>query len=238
MSMKSMTMIPPMSRSLSWRTTSFTASRLFFVDRVLEPLRRLLRARADEAAGVDVDDRERLGVVEDEVSAGREVDAAVEGRRDLLLHPVPLEQRLLLLRAVDALDHVRRGLLQVADDPLVRAVVVDVRGARSRPRTGRARSAAAAPPPGRRASGALGGLRARLDRLPEPLQEDEVALDVLGGRALGRRADDDAALSTGDVLEDVLQPLPLGVLEPARDAEALAVRDVDEEAARAARSRS
>ena len=30
MSMKSMTMIPPMSRSRSWRTTSFTASRLFF----------------------------------------------------------------------------------------------------------------------------------------------------------------------------------------------------------------
>jgi hypothetical protein len=31
MSMKSMTMIPPMSRSRSWRTTSATASRLFFV---------------------------------------------------------------------------------------------------------------------------------------------------------------------------------------------------------------
>ena len=31
MSMKSMTMIPPMSRSRSWRTTSLTASRLFFV---------------------------------------------------------------------------------------------------------------------------------------------------------------------------------------------------------------
>jgi len=29
MSMKSMTMMPPMSRSRSWRTTSFTASRLF-----------------------------------------------------------------------------------------------------------------------------------------------------------------------------------------------------------------
>jgi hypothetical protein len=31
MSMKSMTMIPPMSRRRSWRTTSLTASRLFFV---------------------------------------------------------------------------------------------------------------------------------------------------------------------------------------------------------------
>jgi hypothetical protein len=31
MSMKSMTMMPPMSRSRSWRTTSLTASRLFLV---------------------------------------------------------------------------------------------------------------------------------------------------------------------------------------------------------------
>ena len=66
MSMKSMTMIPPMSRSRSWRTTSFTASRLFFVivssSRALEFFDR----GADEAAGVDVDDGERLGVVEDE----------------------------------------------------------------------------------------------------------------------------------------------------------------------------
>ena len=31
MSMKSMTMIPPTSRRRSWRTTSLTASRLFFV---------------------------------------------------------------------------------------------------------------------------------------------------------------------------------------------------------------
>ena len=37
----------------------------------------------------------------------------------------------------------------------------------------------------------LRGLRARLDRLPEPLQEDEVALDVLGGGALRGGADDD-----------------------------------------------
>ena len=42
--------------------------------------------------------------------------------------------------------------------------------------------------------GSLRGLRLRLDRAPEPLQEDEVALDVLLGRALGGRADDDAAL--------------------------------------------
>ena len=94
-------------------------------DRVLEPAGRALRARADEAAGVDVDDRERLGVVEDQVAARRQVDPAVERRADLLLDAERLHQRLALLVADDALDHVRRGLLQVADDPLVGAVVVD-----------------------------------------------------------------------------------------------------------------
>src|SRR5207302_426870 len=49
-------------------------------DRVLEPLRRGLRARADEAARVDVDDRERLGVVEHEVPARGQVDPAGERR--------------------------------------------------------------------------------------------------------------------------------------------------------------
>ena len=125
--MKSMTMIPPMSRSRSWRTTSFTASRLFFVIVSSSRAPERLRARADEAAGVDVDDGERLGVVEDEVAAGGQVDAAVERRADLGVDAVGLEQRLLLAVADDPLGHVRRGLLQVADDALVRQVVVDER---------------------------------------------------------------------------------------------------------------
>ena len=80
--------------------------------------------------------------------------------------------------------------------------------------------------------GRLGRLRPRLDRLPEPLQEDEVALDVLGRGALGGGAHDDAAFLHVEALDDVLQPRALGVLEPARDAEPFAVRHVDEEAAR------
>ena len=63
--------------------------------------------------------------------------------------------------------------------------------------------------------GRLRLLRARLDRLPEPLQEDEVALDVLRRRALGRRTDDDPALRRCDRLDDLLQPLALVVVEPA-----------------------
>ena len=120
-------------------------------DRVLEPLRRGLRARADETAGVDVDDGERLGVVEDQVAARREVDPAVERRVDLLLDAEALEQRLLApcsgararpcaatsssgsRRCACGCGRCRRG------------------PRRSRLRRGRARSAAAAPPPGRRA---------------------------------------------------------------------------------------
>ena len=71
-----------------------------------------------------------------------------------------------------------------------------------------------------------------LDRLPEALQEDEVALDVLGRGALGGGADDHAALLHVEALEDVAQADALVVLEPARDAEALAARDEDDEAAR------
>ena len=128
MSMKSMTMIPPMSRSRSWRTTSLTASRLFLVIVSSSRPPDDFDARADEAARVDVDDRERLGVVEDEVAAGGQVDAARERRADLARRrPERLEQRRLLAVADDALDHVRRGLLQVADDALVRALVVDER---------------------------------------------------------------------------------------------------------------
>ena len=79
--------------------------------------------------------------------------------------------------------------------------------------------------------GSASGLRARLDRLPQPLEEDEVALDVLCRGPLGRGADDHAARGRHDVLENVLEPLALGVLEAARDTESLAVRDVDEEPA-------
>ena len=74
-------------------------------------------------------------------------------------------------------------------------------------------------------------LRPGLDRLPEALQEDEVALDILGRGTLGRSADDDAALLDLEPLDDVLQPRALRVLEPARDPEPFAVRDVDQEPA-------
>src|SRR5581483_2477966 len=200
-------------------------------DRVLEPRTRRLRAGADEAAGVDVDDRERLGVVEDQVAARRQVDAAVQGGADLLLDAEGLHQRLALPVAGDALRHVRRGLLQVADDPLVRAVVVDeqpLEVAGEEVAHDAQRQLRLLVDERRR----LPVLRLRLDRPPQALQEVEVALDVLGGGALGRGADDHAAGLRGELLQDPLEPVALVVLEPARDAEPVTVGHVDDESPR------
>src|SRR6185312_8455160 len=200
-------------------------------NRVLESTGGRLAARAHETAGVDVDHGECLGVVEDEVAARRQVDAARERGADLGVDAGALHQRGLLAVPDDAVGHVRRGLLQVADDTLVGALVVDERTLEV------IGEEVADHPEGelgllvdeRRR---LGRLRLRLDLLPEPLQEDEVALDVLGGRALGGSADDHAALLHVELLQDVAQARALLVLEPARDAQALAVRDEDDEAAR------
>jgi hypothetical protein len=73
MSMKSTTMMPPMSRSRSWRTISSAASRLFLVT-----VSSRLPPGAGELAGVDVDDGHRLGAVDDQRAAGGQPDLAVE----------------------------------------------------------------------------------------------------------------------------------------------------------------
>ena len=129
-----------------------------------------------------------------------------------------------------ALDHVRRRLLQVADDAPVRAVVVDASADEV--------AGEEIPHDPQRQLGLLVDERRcrcvlglRLDGLPEPLEEHEIALDVLGGRALGGGAHDDPAALRVEPLHDLLQARALGVLEPPRDARALAVRHVDEEAA-------
>ena len=124
----------------------------------------------------------------------------------------------------------RRGLLQVALDALERPVVVDqgpLEVAGEQVAGDAQRQLCLLEHEGRR----LRLLRVRLDLLPELHQELEVEPDVLRRGALGRRADDHAALLGGDLLDDVAQAVALVLLEPAGDAEALAVRDEDDEAA-------
>ena len=109
MSMKSTMMIPPMLRSRSCLTTSSTASRL---------VRRMVSSwlvLADEAAGVDVDRGERLGLVENQVAARLQPDLAVERAVDLRLDLEMVEDRLVVLvqltraRATAACSAARTG---------------------------------------------------------------------------------------------------------------------------------
>ena len=117
-------MIPPMSRRRSWLTTSSAASRLVFVivSSSAAPLPRPMKT-----AGVDVDHGQRLGVVDHQVAAAGQIDAPREHALDRLVDAVGLEQRLLLLPQLDALDQLGGGAREERDQALVLLLVVDDR---------------------------------------------------------------------------------------------------------------
>ena len=71
-------------------------------------------AGADELARVDVDDRHRLGAVDDERTAGRQPDLAVEGLLDLLGDAELVERVVVALVALDALQEVGSDAREVA----------------------------------------------------------------------------------------------------------------------------
>jgi hypothetical protein len=78
----------------------------------------------------------------------------------------------------------------------------------------------------------LGAIGPSANGRPELLQESEVAGELLPGRALRSRADDQPALGKVELLADRLQALALFVLEPPRDSDPVARGDENEEAAR------
>ena len=93
------------------------------------PEHRLLEARpAHVLAGVHVDDRERLGVLDDERAARRQPHLAVERLVELLVHVVPLEQRQRLGLGVVVLDPV--GQLGADRRDVVAHLLVERRGRR------------------------------------------------------------------------------------------------------------
>ena len=80
-------MMPPRLRSRSWRAMRLRRLEVGLEDGVVEV------ARADEAAGVDVDRGQRLGLVDDQVAARLQVDAARQRARDLFLDVEEVEDR-------------------------------------------------------------------------------------------------------------------------------------------------
>ena len=118
--MKSMTMMPPMSRKRSWRPISFSRLEIVLEHRVFE-----IR-RTDKLACVHVDDRQRLGAIDDEMATGRQPYAPIECLAELILDVEPFEQaEIRILITVHAIEQVRCGLGEVLDDGLVGLVVIE-----------------------------------------------------------------------------------------------------------------
>ena len=207
-------MIPPMSRSRSWRATSSAASRL---------LRKTVSSRFDLPTflpGVDVDHRERLGALDDERPARREPHLAVERLEQLLGDVEALEDREPLLLGVVELDPIGelgRDRLDVAAGLLVERAVVDDDAAVLL-------GELLADEPQHEVGLLVEELRLlrlvgqRRDLLPLVAEAADVALELVLRRALGRGAHDEPGVGRPDAVEHLAEALALVVGEALRDA--------------------
>src|SRR5690606_7036040 len=183
--------------------------------------------------GVDVDDDHRLGPVDHERTAARQPHLAVQRLGELLVDPVRGEDVDLAGPPGQPVGQVRRHVRHVAvdglprlvaaDDDLGEVLVEDV------PHDTDGHVRLAVEQRGRAGAAALGLLA---DLLPLPLEPLDVPAQFLLARALGGGAHDDARVLGDDLLEDGLQPGPLGVGQLAADAGHRALGDVHEVAAR------
>src|SRR5262245_51905753 len=189
-------------------------------------------AQADEAAGIDIDRRHRLGLVDDQVATALELDPARERLFDFLLDIVEVEQRPLAgvvldlrqhlrhvigrerLQALEVLarvDHHPGGVLvhEVPQHALREQEVLVQQGRRVR------------------------GLGALADVAPQPPRVGDVVRELGVGGALGDGADDVAAALVGRqaLLELLAQKLAAAlVLDALRDADVRVLRQVHEQA--------
>src|SRR5260221_142950 len=197
-----------------------------FGDRLLEAA----FAAAGEAAAVDVDHGQRLGVVDDQVAAGGQVDAAVQRRLDLLVDLPFLEQRLLLAVELDPVDQLRRGALEEAGDPLGLLLGIDDRLLQLAGEDGAEdahREVGLLEDEGRR----LGARGPPLEHLVEPLKVTDLTHEVGFLRPVGGGADDQPARPLVGAVDHLSQPVAFGVREPAADPDAASLRREDEVAA-------
>jgi hypothetical protein len=121
MSMKSITMIPPNIPQAQLVDDLRRRLEVGPGDRFLEPR---APAPADEAPRVDVDDGERLRVVDDQIAAARQVHAAREQAVDRLVHAVGLEQRLLLPPQLHPLDELGGGAREEGHQTVMLLLVI------------------------------------------------------------------------------------------------------------------
>src|SRR5262249_46017694 len=203
---------PELTRDLARRLEVVAEDRLFLV---------LL---AGEAAGVDVDRHQRLGMVDADVAALLEPHLALEGLLDLRLDAVRVEDRLALLVELDALAQVGRHGLQVRLDLGERILVVDhdlldvVREGGADPSRGQLQLAM-----DERRRARAGGLA--VDLLPDLGEVLHVGGEVVLGLPLAHRAGDDADPLGLQVGDDRLDALTLGaVLDAARHADVVDAR--------------
>ncbi len=224
--MKSTTMIPPRLRTRSWRAIACAASR--FVRKIVSSK----VAPADVASGIDVDRRQRLGLVDDQVAARLQVDAARQRALDLVLHAVELEQRPLAAVQADLRrdpGHVGAG---ERDQPLalLRGVDLDHRGALA---------GDVAQYPLRQAQLLVEQRRRRLaaavleDLAPAPAQVVDVGGELGLVRVFRRGPDDEAATLVGrhQALQPRLELHALALaLDALRNADVRILRQVDQQA--------
>lgn len=192
----------------------------------------LVAGAALVGAGVDVDGDEGLGLVDHDLAAGGQRDAALEGLLDLALDVVALEDR----DGVLVIDDLALGAAGDLADVFLRALeVVLVVDEHAVDVLGEEVADGALDDVGLlvEAGGGAVGLHLALDLLPLGEEEVQVADEVTGLLALAGGADDDAhALGNGELVDEGLEALALGrVLDLAGDAAAVGERREDEVAA-------
>ena len=147
-------------------------------------------ARADELAGVDVDDRHRLGAVDDERAAGGQPHLAVERLLDLFAHPELIERVAIARIRFDALEQVGRDGLEVSLDRSLRLFALDQHLAEvlveDIPHDLHEQVGL-----GVQQGRGLNGLELRADVLPLTREALHVARQLVFCRPFGRGADDD-----------------------------------------------
>src|SRR6266581_4172845 len=187
-------------------------------------------AVAGELAGVHVDDGHGLGRVDHQRPAAWQPDLPVQCLGDLLVDPVGGEDVLVTVPAAEPVGEVRRDIADIVLHHVPLAVAGDdqagevlVKNVPDYP-DGQIRLAVEQLGGGRR-------LRLLLDGLPLHGQPGDILRQLFLGGPLGGGPDDDPGVLRHDLLQDLLQPGPLGVGQLPADPGHPRARHVDQVAA-------